>query len=195
MNIMAFFEPVGRFFFQQNRVLLFFCLLIAPFFLILALLAPRFFALRETEQTFDAAALRGRSALEKRLEKEQFIQRYSHFEPYFVDQCLEALPLLQKNLKDLQAMKNHPACKDRRGKHPLVQTRQGNRGASAASGGNRRQRFGTSALSDRRCPDRRIYSGTSLASTDYSGLYPEKKRRCRLRTKPFSDQTGILPCL
>lgn len=110
---MAFFEPIGRFFFQQNRVVLLFCILIAPFFLILAILAPRFFALRETEQAFDAAALRGRAALEKRLEKEQFIQRYSHFEPYFVDQCLEALPLLQNNLQELQAMKDHPACKNR----------------------------------------------------------------------------------
>jgi hypothetical protein len=110
---MAFFELIGRFFFEKNRVWFFFCLLIFPFFLTFAILAPRYFALRETENRFDAAALGGRSALEKRLEKEHFLSRYSNFEPYFIDQDLEALPLLQKNLCELRVMKNHPACKNR----------------------------------------------------------------------------------
>ncbi len=113
MSDMAFFEQIGSFFFEKNRVWLFFGLLVSPFFLALAILAPRYFALRETEKIFDAAALRGRCALEKRIEREQFLSRYSHFEPYFIDQCLEALPLLQGNLHELRAMKNHPACKNR----------------------------------------------------------------------------------
>jgi hypothetical protein len=110
---MMFFEQIGRFFFEKNRVWLLFSLLIAPFFLAFAILAPRYFSLRENEKTFDAAALRGRSALEKRIERERFLNRYSNFEPYFIDQCLEALPLLQTSLRDLHAMKNHPACKNR----------------------------------------------------------------------------------
>lgn len=113
MNVMTFFELTGRFFFEKNRVWLFFTLLITPFFLALAVLAPRYFALRETEKTFDAAALRGRCALEKRIEREEFLSRYSNCEPYFIDQCLEALPLLQTNIHELHAMKNHPACKNR----------------------------------------------------------------------------------
>jgi hypothetical protein len=109
---MAIFDRFGHFFFEKNRAWLFFCLLSAPFFLTLALLAPRFFMLRELEQTFDAAALRGRSALEKRMEKERFLRRYSDFEPYFIDQQLESLPLLQRELAELQIKKNHPACSD-----------------------------------------------------------------------------------
>jgi len=113
MNDMTFFEQIGRFFFEKNRVWLFFSLLVFPFFLLFGVLAPRYFALHETEKTFDAAALRGRGALEKRIEKDLFLNRYSNFEPYFIDQCLEALPLLQSNLSELHAMKNHPACKNR----------------------------------------------------------------------------------
>jgi len=113
MNFMMFFEQVGRFFFEKKQVWIFFSLLIAPFFLVLAVLAPRFFTLRETERSFDSAALRGRAALEKRIEKEMFLCRFSKFEPYFIDQYLEALPLLQDNLQELYAMKNHPASKNR----------------------------------------------------------------------------------
>lgn len=113
MNDMAFFEQIGRFFFEKNRLWLFFGLLVFPFALAFFVLAPRYLALRETEKAFDAAALRGRSALEKRIQKEQFLNRYSNFEPYFIDQCLEAMPLLQGNLRELIAMKNHPACRNR----------------------------------------------------------------------------------
>lgn len=110
---MSFFEPVGRFFFEKNRTWLFFCLLSFPFFLMIANLMPRFMLLRETEQTFDAAALQGRIALEKRVEKEKFLTRYSHCEPYFIDHSLESYLFLQTHLKDLKAMQNHPACQNR----------------------------------------------------------------------------------
>jgi len=110
---MALFEPIGRFFFKKNRLWLLFALLSAPFFTGLAFLAPRFLTLREVEQTFDAAALRGRSALEKRLQREEFLHRYRQSEPYFIDQYLESLTLLQKELKELQSIQNHPACANR----------------------------------------------------------------------------------
>jgi hypothetical protein len=113
MNVMAYFEQIGRFFFEKNRAWIFFVFLTTPFFLTLAILAPRYASLRETEKSFDTAALRGRSALEKRQVREQFLIRYSNFEPYFIDQCLESLPLLQENLSHLHAMKNHPACPNR----------------------------------------------------------------------------------
>lgn len=112
---MALFEPIGRFFFLKTRIWIFFGLVMSPFLIVLAILALRFMALLETEKAFDAAALRGRAALEKRLEKERFLSRYSNSEPYFVDQHLESLPLMQANLKEHLAMKNHPACRNREG--------------------------------------------------------------------------------
>lgn len=110
---MTIFAQFGRFFFEKNRPWLFFCLLSLPFFLALGILLSRLLQLREIEQTFDAAASRGRSALEKRLQKEQFLQRYREAEPYFIDQCLESLPLLERERRELLAMKNHPACSNR----------------------------------------------------------------------------------
>ena len=110
---MEIFEPIGRFFFEKNRLWLFFVLLCAPFIAGLALLLPRFLALREVEQSFDAAAIKGRSALEKRVQKEAFLHRYMQSEPYYIDQYLESLPLLQKDLKELQSIHNHPACANR----------------------------------------------------------------------------------
>ncbi|MBF8264019.1 MAG: hypothetical protein HW387_1684 [Parachlamydiales bacterium] len=110
---MTLIDMMGRFFFEKNRAWLFFCLLAIPFFLMMAILWPRWMLLRTTEQELDAAALVGRAALEKRVEKEQFIARYSASEPYFIDHCLESFLPLQAHLQELKAMKNHPACKNR----------------------------------------------------------------------------------
>ncbi len=110
---MGLFEQTGRFFFEKNRAWLFFCLVGAPFCVLLSILIPRFVQLRETERTLDGAALRGRLALEKRAEKDRFLKQYSNCEPYFIDKNLEALPLLQENLDHLIAQNNHPACRSR----------------------------------------------------------------------------------
>ena len=110
---MALFEPIGRFFFEKNRLWLLLALLCAPFFAGIAFLSPRFLTLREVEQSFDAAALRGRSSLEKRVQREEFLRRYTASEPYFIDQYLESFPLLQKELKELKSIQNHPACANR----------------------------------------------------------------------------------
>ena len=108
---MSFFEPVGQFFFEKNRVWLFFSLLSIPFLLMIANLLPRFMLLRETEQSIDTAALHGRAALEKRVEKEKFLTRYTQCEPYFIDHYLESFPLLQTNLNELQIKLNEAMMK------------------------------------------------------------------------------------
>jgi hypothetical protein len=108
-----FFVAIGRFFFEKNRLILFFFLLATPFALVLSSLVPRYVMLKKTEQKFDEAALQGYRALEKRQEKEQFLARYSDFEPYFIDQYLETVPLLQNSCERLIAIQNHPACKNR----------------------------------------------------------------------------------
>ena len=110
---MTLFEPIGHFFFEKNRAWLFYVLLGAPFLIGSMFLAPRFIALREVEQTFGSAALRAHSAIIKKERKESLIQRYSQFDPYFIDQYLESLPLLQKELTELQSIQNHPACVNR----------------------------------------------------------------------------------
>jgi hypothetical protein len=113
MKIIALFDPIGRFFFEKKRSYLFIGLLSSPFVLIAVILFPRFMALRNVERTFDEATLHGREALEKRHKKDLFLSHYSNSEPYFIDQHLESLSFLQGQLKELQIMKNHPACPDR----------------------------------------------------------------------------------
>jgi hypothetical protein len=111
--MMSFFELIGRFFFERNRVVILFIIFSAPFFIVLSLLAPRYFTLLDVEHTFDAAALRGRCALEKRMQKERFLHRFASSEPYFIDQSLESLSFLQKEKSELQLIRNHPACSNR----------------------------------------------------------------------------------
>jgi hypothetical protein len=110
---MNYFELIGRFFFQKQRALLLLALFVTPFFLIFYILTIRLVSLVRLEETFDSAALRGKSALEKRANKEKFLQRYTHFEPYFLNQHLETLSLLRHELTELTRLKRHPACQNR----------------------------------------------------------------------------------
>jgi hypothetical protein len=111
---MTFIERLSRYLFEKNRLPILFALWIVPFLIAFSLLAPRFLSLREMEFKLDAAALRGRSALEKRAQKEQFLRRYSDFTPYFIDQTLEPLSFMQTELKHLRSLQSHPACPDRK---------------------------------------------------------------------------------
>ena len=106
---MAIFESMGRTFFYRNHPRVLFCFLLLPLIAVSLLLAPRFLRLRTIEQEFDSAALGGRSALAKREKKESFLKGYSNFEPYFINQSLEALPFLQDELEKLHQLKDHPA--------------------------------------------------------------------------------------
>ena len=108
---MAFFETLGFFFFKKNRILLFFTLLCAPFAMTGFFLFSRFMDLRGIEKALDGAALQARSALEKREKKAKFFERYAKSEPYFINQHLETLPLLQNELNLLLEMQRHPGCR------------------------------------------------------------------------------------
>ncbi len=110
---MTFFESLGRFFFEKNRVWLFLLILFTPFVLATLLLFSRYFHLREYEAAFDNTALKARSAIEKRERKVRFLQRFANYEPYFVYQNLETLSLLQNELKMLKQMECHPGCSSR----------------------------------------------------------------------------------
>ena len=111
---MTFFESIGRFFFEKNRAWLFFACSFVPFFLPFAFLLPRYFdAPGNSKRPSMPPPCADAPLWKNALKKKQFFSRYSNSEPYFIDQCLESLPLLQTDLQELQAMKNHPACKNR----------------------------------------------------------------------------------
>ncbi len=110
---MDLFSKLGRFFFASSRASLFFVALAIPIAIAFALLIPRFLSLLEMEKDMAVAALRSKSALEKRRIKEAFLQQYANPEPYFIDKHLETLPLLQKELAYLRQIEEHPACANR----------------------------------------------------------------------------------
>lgn len=109
---MPFIETVGRFFFEKNRSIFFFSLLLAPFAASTFFLSSRYLHLKESEEALDKTALQARASIDKREKKARFLERYAQCEPYFINQHLESLPLLQKELERLVQMQRHPACSD-----------------------------------------------------------------------------------
>ncbi len=110
---MKFFEILGSSLFRKKNPLFLFAALTLPFVIAFQLLAMKYFSLRELEELFDAASLKGKSALEKRLNKKNFLQRYGHYEPYFLNRHVESLPLLQNESEQLTLQSGHPACSHR----------------------------------------------------------------------------------
>ncbi len=109
---MAISETAGRFFFEKNRIFLFFILLLTPFAMSTLFLFNRSRHLQENEEALDRAALQARSSMEARAKKIRFLERYGKCEPYFINQHLETLPLLQKEYQELRRMQSHPGCSD-----------------------------------------------------------------------------------
>ncbi len=109
---MTLFEKAGRFFFEKNRAIIFFVFLLTPFAISSLFLFSRFMKLRECEEAIERTSLQARSAIEKREKRARFFERYAKCEPYFINQHLETLPLLQKELRQLLQMKHHPGCSE-----------------------------------------------------------------------------------
>ena len=112
MSFSLFFEKCGQIFFSRIHPIFFFILITLP---ILASALFIFFekgSLEELEGRFAAAARKEKIAFERKSRKERFIQRYSHADPYFLDQQIEAFPLLLAEKEKLESLLHHPAFPD-----------------------------------------------------------------------------------
>lgn len=108
------FEQLGKFCFFKLR----------PFYFLLILLTPILFAfayflvessdLSHLEEAFANSCKRGKSALEKKKEKEYFTKRYSQGNPYFLDEKIESLSFLQSEQKELESWLKHPALVEKK---------------------------------------------------------------------------------
>jgi hypothetical protein len=125
MSRTTFFENIGNACFGKRRFWLFLALLCAPMLLAELVLTLRFFDLRKIEQSYGAAVQTARGALEKRAEKERFLARYLHSEPYFVNQTLERLPLCRDKIAKLREWAGHPACQQREAIEKRLQALEG----------------------------------------------------------------------
>ncbi len=120
-------QRCGKLFFSQIRPLFFFLFITLPvlgaaFFLFLAQAK-----LEELEARFAKAARKEKISFERKAKRERFIQRYSQANPYFLDQQIESLPLLQREKERLEALLHHPAFPDSRDLKGRLQFIQENR--------------------------------------------------------------------
>jgi hypothetical protein len=107
-----FLEKLGKFFFFQMRPAFFFVLIILPLFSSTFFLLQKNTQLQNLESRFASAARKEKLAMARKERKERFLERYSHPDPYYLDQKIESYPLLQQERKNLECLLNHPAFPD-----------------------------------------------------------------------------------
>ncbi|HSX10341.1 MAG TPA: hypothetical protein VLF94_01305 [Chlamydiales bacterium] len=112
MSFSQFFEKCGLIFFSRTRPLFFFALAVFPILAAALFIFMEKSKLQELEGRFAAAARKEKIAFERKARKERFIHRYSHADPYFLDQKIEAFPLLQAEKERLSSLLHHPAFPD-----------------------------------------------------------------------------------
>lgn len=104
-----FLEKCGQLFFLRIRPVFFFALIVLPLIFVSIVLSHQSNELQDLEERFRKALRKERIALEKKGRKERFLKRYSNVNPYFIDQQIESIPLLQKERQKLTSLLNHPA--------------------------------------------------------------------------------------
>jgi hypothetical protein len=104
-----FLERCGKFLFAKLRLPFFYLLLFTPWALVVVLLWMEKSDLETFEERFSRAAAKGKSALEKKMRKDQFLDYYSHSNPYFLDRYIEPLAFLEKEKEQLLFLLSHPA--------------------------------------------------------------------------------------
>lgn len=104
-----FLELIGKFCFHRLRPSFFYALIFFPTLLILIYLFFQSLELFELEENFNHSLEKGRSALQKKRSQDRFIERYNHADPYFLDQQIESLPLLQNECSEIRSLIKHPA--------------------------------------------------------------------------------------
>lgn len=102
-------ETCGYLFFRRIRPLFFFILFLSPILFSLLFLYQKQTQLEELEERFYRACKKEKLALARKERKERFLVRYSNTDPYFMDQKIESLPLLEKEQKALENLLEHPA--------------------------------------------------------------------------------------
>lgn len=104
-----FLEKCGQFFFLRMRPPFFFVLAILPLIAVALFLSQKSSELEDLEERFASAARKEKLALERKARKERFLHRYSHANPYFLDNQIESFPLLENERQKLEALLHHPA--------------------------------------------------------------------------------------
>ena len=114
-----FFERLGILFFSKMRPFFFFLLVSFPVLCTGVYILQKKLEISELNEQYESTLLKSYKALDTRAKKEEFLTRYSQSEPYFLDQHIESMVLLQKEIDWLLAYQNHPALSNNK----LVESR------------------------------------------------------------------------
>jgi hypothetical protein len=109
MSLNPFFEKCGQIFFSRIHPVFFFTLTVLPILIASLFIFVEKGNLYELEDRFATAARKEKVAFERKSRKERFLQRYSHADPYFLDQQIETMALLQTEKEKLESLLRHPA--------------------------------------------------------------------------------------
>lgn len=104
-----FLERCGKIFFSQMRLPFFYLLILLPWIFFACLLWMQISQEEELETRFQRAALKGKSALDRKMRKETFLNHYTGSDPYFLDRHIEPLVFLAKEKEQLEFLLKHPA--------------------------------------------------------------------------------------
>lgn len=109
-----FFERVGKYCFAKERSVLFFLVLSLPIVYGCFHLFSEYSKVQALEERFVNACKKGKTAIERKQKKEQFVQKFSNADPYFLDKKIESLPFLSREISELEKIIHHPALVDKR---------------------------------------------------------------------------------
>lgn len=104
-----FLKKCGLLFFSKMRPPFFFSLILFP------IIGAAFFLFSSSsnvvslEERFQNSRRKEKLALERKMRKEKFLDRYSNPDPYFLDQEIESFSFLEKEKRRLLSLQNHPA--------------------------------------------------------------------------------------
>lgn len=101
------FEKWGKIFAQCHPLLLY-AAICSPLVLACTALWVQNNELRELERNFQEAKKKEQFVLMQQAQRDRFLERYSHCNPYFINKHIESLPLLQREKTKLQTALNSP---------------------------------------------------------------------------------------
>ncbi len=104
-----YLESLGKLFFSKRGLTCFYLALYLPIIFAGSFLLISNSAQKELENEYFETARKAKSALGKKLRKERFLSRYGTADPYFLEEKIESIPLLDME-RDFQLSRlDHPA--------------------------------------------------------------------------------------
>lgn len=107
-------ESLGKFCFSHRRPFLFYLFLFLPIFFATLYAFMQAKKTKHFEDLVLSSCKKGKLALIRKKQKEQFIHCYSNANPYFLDTNIESILFSKHEIDELTAILQHPAITDKK---------------------------------------------------------------------------------